>query len=139
MKEQRIKIKEDYENYLIMFKSGNFYISLNNDAFIMNNIFNYKIIVISNYIKIGFPINSLNKVSTKLDELKINYIIYDKAIIQKIKFAPNNYKKFVKENNYLVYLNRISKINYLLKNNIKNSNMDKILNKIENILCTINY
>ena len=139
MKEQRIKIKEDYENYLIMFKNGNFYISLNNDALVMNNIFNYKIIVISNYIKIGFPINSLNKVSTKLDELKINYIIYDKLIIQKIKFTPNNYKKFVKENNYLVYLNRISKINYLLKNNIKNSNMDKILNKIENILCTINY
>ena len=139
MKEQRIKIKEDYENYLIMFKNGNFYISLNNDALVMNNIFNYKIIVISNYIKIGFPINSLNKVSTKLDELKINYIIYDKLIIQKIKFTPNNYKKFVKENNYLVYLNRIDKINYLLKDNIKNSNMDKILNKIENILCTINY
>ena len=122
-----------------MFKNGNFYISLNNDALVMNNIFNYKIIVISNYIKIGFPINSLNKVSTKLDELKINYIIYDKLIIQKIKFTPNNYKKFVKENNYLVYLNRIDKINYLLKDNIKNSNMDKILNKIENILCTINY
>ena len=122
-----------------MFKNGNFYISLNNDALVMNNIFNYKIIVISNYIKIGFPINSLDKVSTKLDELKINYIIYDKLIIQKIKFTPNNYKKFVKENNYLVYLNRIDKINYLLKDNIKNSNMDKILNKIENILCTINY
>ena len=139
MKEQYIKIKEDYENYLIMFKNGNFYISLNNDAFIMNNIFNYKIIDTSNYIKIGFPINSLNKVSTKLDELKINYIIYDKAIIQKIKFAPNNYKNFIKKNNYLLFLNRIDKINYLLKNNIKNSNMDKILNKIENILCTINY
>ena len=139
MKEQHIKIKEDYENYLIMFKNGNFYISLNNDALVMNNIFNYKIIVISNYIKIGFPINSLNKVSTKLDELKINYIIYDKLIIQKIKFTTNNYKKFVKENNYLLYLNRIDKINYLLKDNIKNSNMDKILNKIENILCTINY
>jgi len=32
LKEQYIKIKEDYGNYLIMFKNGNFYISLNNDA-----------------------------------------------------------------------------------------------------------
>ena len=89
MKEQYIKIKEDYENYLIMFKNGNFYISLNNDAFIMNNIFNYK--------------------------------------------------NFIKRNNYLLFLNRINKINYLLKDNIKNSNMDKVLTKIENILCMINY
>lgn len=54
LKEQYISLKKEYENYLILLKSGNFYIFLNNDAIIMNNIFDYKIIDNNNYIKIGF-------------------------------------------------------------------------------------
>ena len=72
LKEQYISLKKEYEHYLILLKSGNFYISLNNDAIIMNNIFEYKILDNNSYIKIGFPITSLNKIITKLDELEIN-------------------------------------------------------------------
>ena len=34
--------KLEYKNYIILFKCGNFYISLNDDANVMNNNFNIK-------------------------------------------------------------------------------------------------
>lgn len=139
LKEQYINLKKEYENYLILLKSGNFYISLNNDAFVMNNIFGYKIIDNNNYIKIGFPVTSLNKVVTKLDGLEINYLIFDKEILEKIKHNSNKYKNYIITNNYSVFLNRINKINQILKGNITNPNIEAILTNIESMLCTINY
>ncbi len=139
LKEQYISLKKEYEHYLILLKSGNFYISLNNDAIIMNNIFEYKILDNNSYIKIGFPITSLNKIITKLDELEINYLIFDKEILEKIKHSSNRYKNYIITNNYSVFLNRINKINQILKENINNSNIEKILINIESMLCMINY
>lgn len=43
LKELYNKYKFDYKDYILLIKSGNFYICLNNDAIVMNNIFNYKI------------------------------------------------------------------------------------------------
>lgn len=103
LKEQYISLKKEYENYLILLKSCNFYISLNNDAIIMNNIFDYKIID-NNYIKIGFPVTTLNKVATGLDKLEINYLIFYKKITEKIKHNSNKYKNYSIINNYFVFL-----------------------------------
>ena len=102
--------KLEYKNFVILFKCGNFYISINNDANVMNNIFNHKIVDNGSFMKTGFPISSLNKIITELED-----------------------------NNHSLNFNRINLINKILKNNISNSNINDILNKIERIICKINY
>lgn len=131
--------KLEYKNYIILFKCGNFYISLNDDANVMNNIFNHKIVDNGSFIKTGFPISSLNKIITELEDKQINYLIIDKEIISKNKFKNNNYINYLEDNNHSLNFNRINLINKILKNNISNSNINDILNKIERIICKINY
>lgn len=131
--------KLEYKNYIILFKCGNFYISINDDALIMNNIFNHKIVDIGSFIKTGFPISSLYKIMTELENKQINYLIIDKEIINKNKFKNNNYSNYLTNNNYNFIFNRINRINKLLKDNLTNSNMDSILDKVERIICKINY
>lgn len=133
-----IDLKLTYKNYLIIFKTGVFYISINEDAFIMNKIFNYSIKIFNNYKKIGFPINSLNKVLNRLERLNINYIVYDNKIISKVNFKNNSINKYKTDiYNYNSYLRRIKNINSILTNRINSNKIENILNKVENILCTI--
>ena len=95
MIENYIDLKLTYKNYLIILKTGVFYISINEDAFILNKLFNYKIKEFNNYKRVGFPINSLNKILKRLDKLNINYIVYDdNKIISKVSFTNNCINKF---------------------------------------------
>lgn len=130
--------KFDYKDYLILIKSGNFYISLNNDAIIMNNIFNYKIKESSNMIRVGFPVSSLDKVVGYLDSISVNYLVIDKEIIEKQKYQNNRYNEFSSKYNYLSYLNRINNINNILKSNI-NKDISSVLDEIEDILCKTGF
>lgn len=139
MKDIYNKYKYDFSDYILLIKSGNFYICLKSDAIIINNIFNYKIIESKNYIKTGFPLNSLSKVIDRLTELNINYLLVGTDIIKKQKFKNNNYPKYLKMNDYSIINNRINKISEILKNNINNCNIKKIIEEIESIVCKINY
>lgn len=140
MKEKYELYKLNYKKYIILFKCGNFYIALNDDAIVMNNLFKYKIIESANFIKSGFPISSLSKVLSILDEKQINYVIVDKEIIFKNKTANNKYNDYLNKNNNVdILLNRINTINKILKNNLSNPKIDSVLNSIERDLCKINY
>ena len=133
-----IDLKITYKNYLIILKTGVFYICINDDAFILNKLFSYKIKEFNNYKRIGFPINGLNKVLKRLERLNINYIVYDNKIITKVNFTNNSYNKYrIDINTYNSYLRRIKNINYILVDRINSNNLIDILGKIENILCTI--
>ena len=133
-----IDLKITYKNYLIILKTGVFYICINDDAFILNKLFSYKIKEFNNYKRIGFPINSLNKVLKRLERLNINYIVYDNKIITKVNFTNNSYNKYrIDINTYNSYLRRIKNINNILVDRINSNNLKDILGKIENILCTI--
>lgn len=131
--------KLEYKNYIILFKCGNFYISINDDANIMNNILNHKIIDNGSFIKTGFPISSLNKIITELENEQINYLIIDNEIIHKMKFKNNNYNNYLTCNNYNLNFNRINLINKILKDSITNNDINNTLDKIERIVCKINY
>ena len=58
-------------NTVVLRKSGGFYICFDNDAIILSYLCNYKI---SNG-RVGFPINTINKVTNLLIDNNINYII----------------------------------------------------------------
>ena len=135
MKERYELYKRQYNNYIILFKQGNFYLSINDDALVLNSIFNYKVNVISNFIKVGFPINSIDKVIQILEEKSINYIIADKEIIEKKKYPNNMYLNYLNiDSNYEFILSRINKIGKTLKDNILNSNIEELLSNIERII-----
>lgn len=137
LKEIYEQYKTNYKNYVLLIKSGNFYISMNNDAIIMSNILKYKIKESSNFIKTGFPISSLSKVINILHIKEINYLVIDKEIITKEKFDTNNYDEYL-NNNYRFYLNRINNITKILKDNINNKQMNIVLTEMENTICKIN-
>lgn len=140
LKEKYELYKLTYKEYLVLLKSGNFFIALNNDAIVMNNVFKYKIIRSKNFIKSGFPLGSLDKVIDRLKIENINYVLIDNELNSKEKFKNNNYSKFVtKIDNYEIILNRINMINNILKKNLANPNIKNILNEMEDILCKINY
>ena len=140
MKERYEMYKRQYNNYIVLFKQGNFYYSMNYDALVLNSIFNYKVNVVSNYIKVGFPINSIDKVIPILEEKSINYIIADKEIIEKKKYPNNMYLNYLNiDSNYEFILSRINKIDKTLKDNLLNSNIEELLSNIERIICRINY
>ncbi len=42
MKNKYDFFKLEYKNYIILFKCGNFYISINNDTNVMNNVFDIR-------------------------------------------------------------------------------------------------
>ena len=70
------KIK--YKEYVVLIKSGIFYECLNDDIGIMYSLFHYKIKNKGNNYIVGFPKNSIVKVTDNLKHNKINYIVLEK-------------------------------------------------------------
>lgn len=140
LKEKYEFYKRTYDKYLIIIKSGNFYICINEDALILHKLFNYKIIELNNFIKVGFPLSNIDKIVNDIELKQINYIIVDEEIIQKQKYKNNQYNKnLLAYDNYQICINRINKICEILKNNIINSNIKNTLNQIEELVCKISY
>ena len=140
LKEKFEFYKRTYIKYLIIIKSGNFYICINEDALILHKLFNYKIIELNNFIKVGFPLSNIDKIVNDIELKQINYIIVDEEIIQKQKYKNNQYNKnLLAYDNYQICINRINKISEILKNNIINSNIKNTLNQIEELVCKISY
>ena len=128
-------LKLEYKEYVILFKSGSFYISFDEDSLILNKVFNYKILELKNNIKAGFPLNSLDTVISKLKELNINYIIIkDKDIKEKYEVENNNFSKYTSSVFEVISINnRINKMLDILKN-IDNDKIKDILSEMESII-----
>lgn len=124
MKKLYVKFKHNYYDYILLIKNGNFYICLNQDAFVLSNIFNFKIIESKNFLKSGFPISSIDRVLNILTKLSVNYIIIDKEVVEKEKFDSNNYNEYINNGNFINNLNRINKISEVLKTNLKYNSID---------------
>lgn len=130
------KNKLQYRDYVIMQKFGNFFEVLDIDAFIINQILGYKITKISETVKCGFPIQSLNKVIEMLRSKKINFVALDKdVVIQKEEYEDNTYEKYSFDTDQMKY--RVMRINNLIKflnDNTYNSNIDLVLEEMEKLI-----
>ena len=89
-----IKFKEMYPEYVVIIKSGNFYYSFEDDAYILKYFFDYQI----RENKVGFPINAKAKVKSVLNRHNVNLIevIDDYAYVLETK-NENAYKDKLKE------------------------------------------
>ena len=94
LKEEYVKYKKKYKEYLILIKCGNFYEVLNDDAYVINKIFNYKVKEFKNIVKAGFPVIAINKITDRLNSLKVNYLMVDNGILLKKSLIKTNIKNF---------------------------------------------
>lgn len=125
------QLKLEYKEYVILFKSGNFYLCFDEDATIMNHIFHYKITELKNNIKVGFPISLLDKNIDILSNKKINYIVIEnKQIVNSKKFELNNYNQYSSSPFHII--SKYSRIKNISEK-LKNISDDK-LNMIEGII-----
>lgn len=73
-----LKLKEENNDTLLLFKSGIFHIFIAEDAEKVSKSLNLKLTQLNDQIvKCGFPSNALGKYTTQLNELKIPYRIVD--------------------------------------------------------------
>ena len=85
---QYLKLKSDTKekNIIYLFKSGIFYICLDEDARKMSDIFDFKITPLNeDVVKCGFPLKRLNYYTKLLEQMNITYEIIDNEIIQSNK------------------------------------------------------
>lgn len=88
LKEQYQELKLNNLYQVILIKSGNFYITFLEDALIFNYLFGYQI----KDDKVGFPVNSINKVLFELRQYELNYQIVDLK-----EEKPIDYKEYSDE------------------------------------------
>ena len=87
------KLFDRYENLknsnadaIYLFECGNFYIALDSDAIVMNEMFNLKLTKFSNLCdKCGFPKNVLEKYKEQLNNKNIEY-----KVIEQTNISPEN-------------------------------------------------
>lgn len=135
-----MKIKDKYQelkignpDYLVLIKSGNFYLTIEDDAYMMNLLFDYKIIK----GKIGFPLNALERVMGELEKETVNYVIFkDEDDIITKKFDDNKYILLIGESKKREYKSSMKKlllerIEFLIDNS--EDNYDKIRRFIDEL------
>lgn len=128
-------IKELFETTVVIIKIGTFYEVYNNDAIILSYLLNYKIREVGiNDINCGFPSTALNKVKTKLENEKIDYLIVDKVHsyeeIEKLTYkSDNKYEEILNNANiYVDKMKRIKKVyDFLLDDSSKLESVEKLL------------
>lgn len=134
-------IKQIHPEYIVLIKIGKFYYSYSKDAYIVSYIFNYKLKIVEENIRVcAFPVFILNKIMAKLEENKINYIVIDRRnnyeVDEKIDNGNLNKYNFYleKSKRYINQKNRIEEIyNYLVYNIEKNEN-NKLIKEIESLI-----
>ena len=129
-------LKIQYKEYLILFKSGIFYEAFDEDAVILNRLFNYKISKKKNNMRAGFPLSNIEKVEKELEDKKINYMIIEN---KKITYTSTNKKNKFSSLAHDVYdfitiKNRIDEINKVLNERSNDEDIMDLLDKIEGIL-----
>ena len=134
-------IKEIHDEDICMFKIGSFYHVYGRDAQIISYLFGYKMKQIDgNNRECGFPLNALNKIKAKLENLKINYIVIDRRnnydVDESFDNKQNNryYSYYEKANKYINKKRRIQSINDFLSENIESMDIITILNNIESVI-----
>ena len=125
---------------IILVKIGKFYQVYGKDAYIISYLFGYKLKRVENVMVCGFPLSSVNKIISILEDKKINYLIVDRRKNYEVDERLdnknlNNYTKyFEKAKKYISYKTRIDNINNFLLENIDKEDFKDIIRKMEDVI-----
>lgn len=85
------ELKSNNSNIIYLFLCGNFYIALDSDAIILNELFDMKLTKFSNLCdKCGFPKNSLDKYIKLFDSNNIEYTLIENNLSDSDKLDKIN-------------------------------------------------
>lgn len=99
-----LELKKEENSYIYLFKSGIFYIALQEDAKILSQKFGLKLTNLSDtIIKCGFPSNSIEKYISLFTNNNIKFKIIDSKI--NTSFSPTEYKQDTKTKELLNLIN----------------------------------
>lgn len=102
-----INLKQQDSDYIYIFKSGMFYIFIDEDATKISEIFGFKLVKLNDKInKCGFPISRLDYYIDKMQTRGIKFKIIDEDY-SKIE----NYTDYMNNNKLKEIVNKIIKIN----------------------------
>lgn len=103
-----LKLKKTNEETIYLFKNGIFFIALDDDAYTLSKIFNFKLTNLTDtVVKCGFPVNSLSKYRTLLEHAN-----FDVQIIESFSKKPNINLNNIQNNKQLQHLlKKLSNIN----------------------------
>ena len=131
-------IKTVHKEAVIIIRTGTFCNVYGQDAYIISYLFGYKLRRIQkNILSTGFPKEVINKVMSKLDYKKIDYLIIDKRNNYEIEEKSinnnlNTYKKIIIDaKSYISAKIRVENINKYL---LKNLNDKQLIEKIEKVI-----
>ena len=135
------QIKEIHKDAVCLYKVGTFYHAYGRDACVMAYLFDYKIKELGDHHKeCGFPIGAVNKVTAKLQNSSISYLLIDRRndyeVDEKEDYKNNNKYDSIyeKAHKYVNCRKRIDNINQFLEENIEKDNITKILARMEEIV-----
>ena len=122
MKEKYLNIKSNNKELLVILKNGKFYYVYDEDIYIIYYFYNYKI---KDNI-LCFPDNNINKITKKLKEYNIGYIIFDNNINKEygdylyyLKYINLGREKYIKDNLINEIVNKLKSKNVKELNEIK--------------------
>lgn len=125
------ELEEKYINTVIIRKEGFFYSVRNKSAYVITNLFDYKLGKQGKYDFSGFPIKILDRILEVLDEKNINYMVISKENVIAVKeyvdnqFEVYSIKKVLENESEKVNVQSINKE----KQNIENIKSDRVISK----------
>jgi len=130
--------KRKNNNSIILIKSGIFYETFNNDAYIMAYLFDYKIKKMSNCVMVGFPEKVIDNVKERLLKEKVSFVIIDEDkqfVSDKSSFTDSNYEVLLdiscKSNEIEMEIEKIKNALEVLKGT---KSIEEIIDKIKEII-----
>lgn len=133
------EVKNIHPEYIVFIRTGEFYRIYGKDAYIISNLFEYKIKKEQDIMTCGFPSKSLKKVEARLEQKKINYLLLDSKdnyrVNEKIDFKNlNTYdKQYTISKIYVNNQIRIERIYDILMQNARQEELKFVLKEIEDI------
>lgn len=134
------EIKQIEPKSIALIRSGGFYRVYGRDAYILSNVFEYKVNKEEKTVSCGFPIKAISKVIARLENKKINYMIMDSRdnynIEEKMNFKNlNTYdKQYEISKIYVNNQRRIENIYEYLSKNSKKENLKILLKEMEELI-----
>ena len=134
------RLKQIHPEAVMLYKAGTFYHCYGKDAYILSGMFDYLLKSNGNIVECGFSINAINKVKSKLEEYKINYLLLDPRNNYYVDEENDNknlneYNKYFKKCYIQVKnKNEIRKITERLELLVENENFKNIIRKLEDVL-----
>jgi hypothetical protein len=126
-----VNLRKKYKDYCILNIDRYFYRVFDEDAILLNTLFDYKIVKEFDYIYTGFPTIALDKITRELEIYQINYIIAQKNRIVKDFGSLNKYQTFegrtsnIHKNNSIIEAEGSFVVMFLDDNEIYHLNIGK--------------